>query len=169
MATAQSVSLAEYLATDYQPDREWVEGEIRERNVGQYDHSNLQSVIAGLFLIHRGDWKARALTEQRLRVASNKFRVPDVVVVALDYDGGPVIVDSPLLCIEILSPDDRMTDLLERADEYVSMGVPAVWIIDPKTLRVYVVSEEGLVYHPDFSVVSCGDIRLDLEEVRRLL
>jgi Uma2 family endonuclease len=44
-----------------------------------------------------------------------------------------VIVDPPLLVIEILSPDDTYSDTQERAQDYRAMGVETVWIIDPKT------------------------------------
>ena len=37
----------------------------------------------------------------------------------------------PLLWIEILSPDDSMADVWQRANELVALGVPYVWIIEP--------------------------------------
>jgi Uma2 family endonuclease len=41
----------------------------------------------------------------------------------------------PLLWVEILSHDDRMIDVWQKADELVALGVPYVWIIDPNTLE----------------------------------
>jgi hypothetical protein len=38
MATATQVPLETYLHTDYQPDREYVDGEVRERNLGEKEH-----------------------------------------------------------------------------------------------------------------------------------
>jgi hypothetical protein len=35
MAATTQIPLSEYLATSYRPDREYVDGEIRERNVGK--------------------------------------------------------------------------------------------------------------------------------------
>jgi len=60
-------------------------------------------------------------------------RIPDLVVLR----PGPqpnILVDPPLLVIEILSPDDTYSDTQERAQDYLNMGVPALWIIDP-TIR----------------------------------
>ena len=37
--------LSEYLATSYRPDREYVDGEVKERNVGEYDHSRPQAAF----------------------------------------------------------------------------------------------------------------------------
>jgi len=44
-----------------------------------------------------------------------------------------VLVEPPLLVIEILSPDDTYSDTQERAEDYLRMGVSTIWIIDPKT------------------------------------
>jgi hypothetical protein len=41
MATA-AISVREYLATSWSPDREHVDGEVVQRNLGEKDHSALQ-------------------------------------------------------------------------------------------------------------------------------
>jgi hypothetical protein len=41
-----SLDLADYLETTYRPDREYVNGELRERNVGKFEHARLQSLFA---------------------------------------------------------------------------------------------------------------------------
>ena len=43
MSTVAVVSIEEYLSTSYRPDCDYVDGEVRERNLGEYPHSNLQS------------------------------------------------------------------------------------------------------------------------------
>ncbi len=45
---------------------------------------------------------------------------------------------APELVVEILSPDDKWSDLMEKLDEYFSIGVKAVWVADPRTRQVYV-------------------------------
>jgi Uma2 family endonuclease len=40
---------------------------------------------------------------------------------------------APDLAIEVLSPDDRRRDVLEKVGEYLDAGSRLVWIIDPKT------------------------------------
>jgi Uma2 family endonuclease len=42
-----------------------------------------------------------------------------------------VIVKPPALVVEILSPDDTYTETQSRSADYLRMGVPCVWIIDP--------------------------------------
>jgi Uma2 family endonuclease len=132
MATALHISLTEYLAAGYRPDREYVDGEIRERNVGKWEHARMQWLLAHWFGAHEKEWGIVGSTEQRVRVSGNRVRIPDLVVLT----AGPqpdVLTDPPLLVIEILSPDDTYSDTQERASDYSRMGVETVWIIDPKT------------------------------------
>ena len=42
MKTETFVSVEEYLKTSYEPECDYVDGEVQERNVGERDHSILQ-------------------------------------------------------------------------------------------------------------------------------
>ena len=132
MATATHIPLSEYLETSYRPDREYVDGEIRERNVGKWEHARVQALLAAWFANHESVWGVMVSTEQRVQASLDRVRVPDLVVLR---SGSPpdVLTDPPLLIIEILSPDDSYSDTQERAQDYRTMGVETVWIIDPKT------------------------------------
>ncbi len=46
---------------------------------------------------------------------------------------------APELIVEIVSPTDRWSDVLEKLEEYFAIGVDRVWIVDPasKTVRVF--------------------------------
>jgi Uma2 family endonuclease len=132
MATAVNIPLEEYLATSYRPDCEYVDGELRERNVGKWEHARVQALLAAWFCSHERLWGIVGSIEQRVLVAPNRVRIPDVVVLT----AGPqpdVLTEAPLLVIEILSPDDSYTDTQERAQDYRAMGVESLWIIDPRT------------------------------------
>lgn len=39
---------------------------------------------------------------------------------------------APELVIEILSPDDRRGEVMEKLEDYFAMGVDLVWIVDPE-------------------------------------
>jgi len=132
MATALRIPLSEYLGISYRPDREYVDGEIRERNVGKWEHARLQWLLALWFGTHEKQWGITGSTEQRVRVSANRVRVPDLVVLTAGAQP-EVLTDPPLLVIEILSPDDSYSDTQERAQDYRAMGVETVWIVDPKT------------------------------------
>jgi Uma2 family endonuclease len=132
MATILHIPLCEYLETSYRPDREYVDGEVKERNVGKWEHARVQWLLALWFGTHEKEWGITGSTEQRVRVAEKRVRVPDLVVLTAGAQP-EVLTDPPLLVIEILFPDDTYSDTQERAQDYRAMGVETVWIIDPKT------------------------------------
>lgn len=132
MATILQIPLEEYLGKTYRPDCEYVDGEIRERNVGKWEHARVQWLLALWFGTHEKEWGIVGSTEQRVRVSKSRVRVPDLVVLTAGAQPD-VLTDPPLLVIEILSPDDTYSDTQERAQDYRTMGVETVWIIDPKT------------------------------------
>jgi Uma2 family endonuclease len=132
MAAGAHISLDRYLVTCYRPDREFVDGELRERNVGKYEHARVQALLAGWIGSHEEEWGVAGCIAVRVRVAQNRVRVPDIVVPRA-WPQPDVLTDPPLLVIEILSPDDTYSDTQERAQDYRAMGVGTVWIIDPKT------------------------------------
>lgn len=45
-----------------------------------------------------------------------------------------MLATPPLIVIEILSPEDRVSRYKERLEDYRRMGVPNIWVIDPMTL-----------------------------------
>lgn len=69
--------------------------------------------------------------------------MPDVAVVVGGKPAGRIIVEPPLVIIEVLSPDDRAEDLQERIEDYLRFGVQAVWVINPGTRRGDVHTAEG--------------------------
>ena len=66
---------------------------------------------------------------------------------------------APELVVEILSPDDRWGDLVDKLSEYFAVGVQVVWVADPKTQSVYVYRAPSKVQHfsPD-DVLSGGEV-----------
>ena len=68
----------------------------------------------------------RTLTEQRVQVSAMHFWVPDLCVIRKE-DFAEIIQRPPLLCIEILSPEDRWIRLQESIDDYLQFGVPEIW------------------------------------------
>ena len=43
----------------------------------------------------------------------------------------------PLVAIEVLSLDDRLTTVREKLEEYRAWGVAHVWLVDPHSRRMY--------------------------------
>ncbi len=129
MATSSKISLHEYMATNYRPDCEYVDGVVVERNVGTWEHGRLQALLAGWFGSQEDQWQVLGLIACRVQVSPTRVRVPDVLLTRRTRQAD-VVVEPPLLCVEILSPEDSLAEIKEKAADYFEMGVPAVWIID---------------------------------------
>ncbi len=144
MATETLISVEEYLSTSYDPDCDYVDGRIEERNLGEYDHSRLQTKLAVYFGARERQWNITIVVEQRVQVSPTRFRIPDVCVL-LGKTKEQIFRTPPFLCLEVLSPEDRWSRLEQRIDDYLAMGVPYVWIFDPQTKRAYTATlAEGL-------------------------
>jgi Uma2 family endonuclease len=130
MATVQ-ISLEEYLRTSYHPDRDYVDGEVQERNLGEFDHGAVQVFLSVWFFQHRQEWDLHVVTETRVRVATERVRIPDVCLVSRKQPIEQVITTPPLAVIEILSPEDRIVRYNERLADYRRMGIQNIWVIDP--------------------------------------
>ena len=137
------ISVEEYLSTSYRPDREYIDGTIVERNLGEKDHSRLQMALSAFLYNRRDEYGIHVFPEQRVQVKPTRFRVPDICAVAGDEPNEQILTLPPFLCIEILSKDDRMTEMQERIDDYLSFGVSYVWVLDPRTKRAYVYTSEA--------------------------
>jgi Uma2 family endonuclease len=126
------ITLEEYLATEYKPDREWIEGELRERNVGTWEHARVLALLTAWLGQHEGEWGVVGTIGQRIRVSPNRVRIPDL---ALLHKGKqpPIVTKPPLLVVEILSPDDSYSDTQERVHDYRAMGIKVVWLLDLRT------------------------------------
>jgi hypothetical protein len=70
MATHAAIPLSEYLATSYRPDRDYVDGELQERDLGEREHALLQLILGSIFRNNRHVWNITAMTELRVQVIS---------------------------------------------------------------------------------------------------
>jgi Uma2 family endonuclease len=143
MPSRTLVSVEEYLHTSYRPDCDYVDGAIVERNVGETDHSDCQGRIYAYFLNRSRQLRVYPLVEQRVQVSRTRFRIPDVSVVLGLRPTEQILSTPPLICIEILSKDDRMAYMQEKIDDYMQFGVSYVWVVDPGTRRAWVYTKDG--------------------------
>jgi len=137
-AVVPFVSVEEYLHSDPQPDVDYVDGVLEERLVGEIDHSALQGTLYAFFLAHRSEWQIRVYVEARVQVAPTRFRIPDVCILPTSWQRTQIVRQPPLLCLEVKSPKFTLARERQRAEDYLRMGVPEVWIFDPATRTAYV-------------------------------
>jgi Uma2 family endonuclease len=145
MQSETLVSVEEYLNTSYRPDCEYIEGRVQERNLGEEDHSNLQMNLGGFLFGRRNQLGIRIYPKQRVQVKRDRFRVPDLcVLIGKGRPSEKIFTHAPFLCIEILSKDDRMKEMLERVDDYLAFGVRYVWVLDPLTPGAHIHDSTGV-------------------------
>ncbi len=144
MALSTQIPVEEYLRTSYRPDCEYVDGEVIERNVGEKGHSEIQYRLMHILRSRRAEWGIYALHEWRMRVSETRYRIPDVVIVAGPEPDEAVLSTPPLVAVEILSPDDRMTRVHQKVREYLAFGIRYVWILDPETKEAYIHTTAGV-------------------------
>lgn len=142
--TEELWTVREYLRTSWSPDREFVDGRIEERNLGEKEHSILQRFLTVLFAIHRAEWGVEVFPELRTQTEARRFRVPDVLVVRAGQKFERYLTQPPLIAIEILSPEDTLRAMQGKAAEYRSFGIEHIWIIDPEPRIAYRYTEAGL-------------------------
>ncbi len=144
LANPVFVSVEEYLRTSYDPDCEYVDGVVEERNLGERSHSIVQAYLIALFWAHRRDWGVAVFPEYRVQAAKTRFRVPDVTVVRSDVPAQAILRTPPLIVIEILSPEDTMKRLMAKIADYLRFGVEHVWVMDPHERRAFHADDRGL-------------------------
>ena len=160
------VGVEEYLSTVYEPDCEYVDGVIEERNVGELEHSFLQLLLGSIFMNHRSEWGIVAFSEQRIQLAPKRFRVPDLVVVRADFQRESILTHPPFIAIEIQSPEDTLRRTTIKAGEYLAFGIEHVWVIDPQARVAYRGTPKGLELIRDGELSVPGtSIRVSAQEL----
>src|SRR5258706_291712 len=129
MRTIAAVSEEEYLSSSYEPDCEYEDGVLIERNVGEWGHGRLQLALGAFFFRRLKAWKIEVATEVRVRIRKGKYMLPDVCVVWQPRPSEKILSAPPLIWIEILSPEDRPSRVNRKIRELLEFGVPNIWVI----------------------------------------
>ena len=167
MSTKTAVSIEEYLRTSYEDlDREYVDGEIVERTLPTSLHSKAQCRLGRIFDTFGDTRPLYARTEQRSRVSATRVRIPDVSVYSGEEPTDPVPVAPPLIAIEILSPDDRESKLIDKLEEYRLWGVRHLWLVNPEARKLHVY-EKGALQEVDSFEVPEFELRVTDTEIFR--
>jgi Uma2 family endonuclease len=135
--TEELWTVREYLRTSWSPDREFVDGRIEERNLGEKEHSIVQRYLTYLFMLRRAEWGVEVFPELRTQTKARNFRVPDVLVVRAGEKFERYVTQPPLIAIEVLSPEDTLRALQAKSAEYWAFGVENIWVINPEPRIAY--------------------------------
>jgi Uma2 family endonuclease len=151
VATKTQITAEQYLRMTFEHDAEFVHGEIVERAMPDYIHGRLEGLLFARFDSLRQSHQLYPAVEVRLNLGSDVYRIPDVAV----FTAPPhqtVPNTPPLIAIEILSKDDRHSDLMQKLEEYLSFGVANIWVVDPITKRFSAYTRLGLQNVSSFSL-----------------
>lgn len=168
MATTTHVPVEVYLRSSYEPDAEYVDGAIEERAVGEYDHAAWQEAICFWFRQHAQEWNVRVKPELRIQVSPTRFRVPDVTVLDRAQPIERIVTHPPLAVFEILSPEDTIQRLKRKLEDYRTMGIPEVWVIDPQDGTYYRYEDRQLLRRDSFSCAENG-IVFEMDRIKEQL
>jgi len=125
------MDVEEYLRTSLDgADCEFLDGEVVERNMGELSRGDVQGNLHHLLRRLRRQLGIRAVPGIRIQIHSRRYRVADIAVWRDDKIGTGIPTVPPFLVVEILSPEDRMVSMAPKIQEYFSIGVEWVWVID---------------------------------------
>jgi Uma2 family endonuclease len=145
MASRAVFTAEQYLQTSFDgPDREFVNGEVVERNVGEKPHSEAQVRLVEIFYELRRKHPLYSAIELRMRLTPSRYRIPDFAVFYPEKPRELVPSHPPLLIAEIVSREDRYTEILQKLEEYRIWGVQHIWLIDPWRKNLSIYTEKGL-------------------------
>ena len=112
--------------------------------MGEQPHSILETAVGAFFFNRRRHFRIRVLTEQRMRIAPRRYRVPGICVYKEPAPRDTIFSTPPFIVIEILSPEDRVSRVRKKIDEYLSFGVSYVWLVDPERRRADVYTASSI-------------------------
>jgi Uma2 family endonuclease len=150
----QQLSFEEYLAYDDGTETryELVNGQLEPTNPPTFRHLFISQFIVQQFLaeIRRLRLPWHCLSEAGVRTGWRKSRLTDIYVVTADQiagmmDQSAVCQTSPLLVVEVVSPDSIKRDYRSKRSEYAALEIPEYWIVDSLESKVSVLLwDDGL-------------------------
>jgi Uma2 family endonuclease len=143
------VSVEEYLKTSFpDQDYEYVDGQLVELPMPLFDHGDIIVNITTHLRNNYSDF-LWSVTGVRMRTTPTRYRIPDVCA-GLGPKTHGVITEPPFIVVEIVSPDERASELDKKVHEYLSLGIPNIWVCYPETHRV--------VSHQPGAALEIGDV-----------
>lgn len=139
------------------PQSELLDGEIVERNLGSYEHSEAQERLLEFFRSLKKSFSLFAYPELTLQISPSRRRIADIaVLVGRRPVGQHYPTTPPEFAIEIVSEDDRLVQILEKLAEYFAWGIHHIWVVDPWTRKLFIYDQTGYHEVPAFELPEFG-------------
>jgi Uma2 family endonuclease len=126
---------------------ELVDGKLVERNMGMESSKVAGTILAMIWAFARprklGHMFNAENSYQCFRDDSSKVRKPDVSFIRTGRLTDEKVPKGhcpipPDLAVEVVSPNDLFYDVEEKVQEYLTAGVPLVWLVNPDTRSVHI-------------------------------
>src|SRR5258708_26130344 len=125
MSNTALVPLEEYLSRSDKPICEYIDGVLRPKSLPTKLHGLIEFALVTILRRQGVD----VLAEVWVSVSNTRMLVPDVIAAPNIHD--PYPTEPVTLCVEILSPGDRLSAAFAKCGEYRSWGVPYCLVVDP--------------------------------------
>lgn len=169
------LTLEEFLQQDYideSPAYEYIHNEIIRKPMPKTHHSRIQIKLASLIESNL-ETEKKAITFTELRCTfGNRSIIPDIVVVNFDQiplnDQGELENDSiffaPTWTIEILSPNQKPTKVIDNILFCLEHGTQLGWLIDTEEKMIMVFKPEKplKIYRDDEILPTINNLNLAL-------
>ncbi|MGP0076038.1 MAG: Uma2 family endonuclease [Bryobacteraceae bacterium] len=160
MSATATVSVEDYLRRTEKPYCEYVDGVLYPKAMATTLHALIQALLLRLL----GAQGVYALCEVHVRLSPTKYLIPDVI--ATSKIEHPYPTEPVLLCIEILSPEDRVGATLAKCEQYHAWGVPFCWVIDPEKQTAWQYHSGSEPEHiARLGTLTAGQLSVSLEEL----
>jgi Uma2 family endonuclease len=128
-------TVEEYLRMTSKPNCDYIDGVIRRKPWPTWSHARCQGCVASL--LHTVSPNFEACIELTCKIREGMYLVPDVAVMRRDRIQDPYPTEPVHLCAEILSPEDKFSEILKKCEDYHAWGVETTWIVDPDARRAW--------------------------------
>jgi Uma2 family endonuclease len=164
--TLQPITLEEFSQRpnlEESPAWELLNGQVSQKPMPTFHHSRLQKRLVAA--IDAANSSYEALPELRCILSQNSV-VPDITVIhrtRIPTDNEP-IQGAPNWLIEILSPDQSTTKLIEKIQTCLDEGAQLGWLIDSQeaVIMVFLPNQSLRVLKEDSLLPVLSDITLQL-------
>jgi Uma2 family endonuclease len=136
---------------------ELIDGREVQKPLPKNLHAFIQSYLIRVLGARLSGQKYRVLPELNVFCGEDRL-VPDITVAArkAEYRDGD-LADPALLCVEIVSPGQTFSALVDRAERLLKSGTPACWLIWPERRQAWTYTAENIREATEVLSASLGD------------
>jgi Uma2 family endonuclease len=168
---AQKITLDEFLRLPYldeSPVWEYADGVAIQKPMPKFRHSILQKQL--LIALDNSSDNYTALPELRCTFAGRSV-VPDISVIAwsriqVNDNGEPEdnFIEAPDWTIEILSPDQKATRVIDNILHCLHYGCKLGWLVDPddRSILTFAAQQEPNIYRENRPIPTLPEVNLKL-------